>query len=359
MKYITPFLLSSTVCLTVHAQTNKPVSSLHTSLEKKIMVGSVCLCQTTLTDLRNATDDLQPVIVEEMDTPEHCYAQDTRYENGKGFSSVKYPGMIFQKDQSKDYISKIRLTSNYSGPLPDGRNVDVKNLTVKEVLARYPEFTELWRSRDCSGFWKIGNDTLSFFVKIDPDKPRYPLDEAHYMDQRVAGIDITLSCYGVFDQPDKKQPKLAGDPLIFIDSVIVTREQMQAYQPTDIAAVTIYKNAEGAELLGPQGGNGVVFIETKPFARKRYWQFFKSKSSRYARTVPSLAVDSTVVYILNGKVLTEHFEGDLSRINDESFISLQVIRKAVLQRDYGVKDRSIGVLIDANIRATNPRPDNR
>lgn len=359
MKYITPFLFSSIFCLTVHAQTNTPASSVNASLAKNITVAGVCLCQTSLTDLRESANDLKAVDVEEMDLPKNCYGEDARFENGKGFSSEKYPGMIFQKDQSKDYISKIRLTRHYKGLLPDGTPIDVQNLTLKEVLTIYPDFTEQWRSRDCSDFWKIGNDTLSFFVKIDPGKQRYPLDEAYYLNQPIAGVDITLSCYGVFNQADDKYKKFSGDPVIFIDSVMVTREAIQDYQPTDIAVVTVYKDAHAIDLVGPQGRNGAVYIETKKFARNRYWKFFKSKSTRYAKVVPTLAIDSTVVYILNGKVLTENFEGDLSRINEESFISLQVLRKHTLLKDYGVKDRSIGVLIDANIKASNQQPDRR
>jgi hypothetical protein len=40
----------------------------------------------------------------------NCYGQDSRFENGKGYYSVKFPGIIFQKDQQTDFISKITLT---------------------------------------------------------------------------------------------------------------------------------------------------------------------------------------------------------------------------------------------------------
>lgn len=46
-----------------------------------------------------------------------------------------------------------------------------------------------------------------------------------------------------------------------------------------------------------------------------------------------------------GKVLTTNFEGDLSGIDDKSFIDLQVIDKAKLLSDYGIKNKLFGIVI--------------
>jgi hypothetical protein len=99
-----------------------------------------------------------------------------------------------------------------------------------------------------------------------------------------------------------------------------------------------------------------VYIETKKFARNKYWSFFKSKSAKYLKVVSSPESDSSVVYILNGKVLSANFEGDLAGIDDKSFIDLQVIDKSKLLSDYGIKDKSIGIVIKANIRIENKKP---
>lgn len=358
MKFITAFLFSLFLYLAGQAQTSSQVALVDTSLAEKITVSGFCLCQTSLADLQKLTSDLKAVEVEEMDLPKNCYGQDARFENGKGYSSEKYPGIIFQKDQTTDYISKIRLTKGFKGNLPDGTPIDLHNLPVKEVFRTYPELSEKWGSRGCSTFWNVGNDTISFFVKIDPNKkPQYPVDEAYYAEKPVEAIDIKISCYSIFNRANNKFKKLFDDPVFFIDSVNVTMVELQNYQPTDIAAVTVYKDTNAIKLVGPQGKDGAVYIETKRFARNKYWNFFKAKSADYLKAVPTPESDSSVVYILNGKVLKTNFEGDLSGINDKSFIELQVIDKTRLRSDYDIKDKPFGVVIKANIKTENKKPE--
>jgi len=358
MKFATPFLFSTILCLTGQAQIRSQTSLVDTSLAKKITVSGFRLCQTSLADLQKLTNDLKAVEVEEMDLPKNCFGQDARFENGKGYFSEKYPGIIFQKDQNTDYLSKIRLTKNFKGNLPDGTPVNLQNLTLRDVFKVYPELSEKWGSRGCSTFWNIGNDTISFYVKIDPNKkPQYPVDEAYYTEKPVEAIDIKISCYSIFNQANNKYKKLFDDPVFFIDSVNVTRIELQNYQPTDIAAVTVYKDKNAIELVGPQGKDGAVYIETKKFARNKYWNFFKAKSAEYLKAVPTPESDSSVVYILNGKVLKTNFEGDLSGIEDNSFIDLQVIDKTKLLSDYGIKDKPFGIVIKANIKTENKKSE--
>ena len=120
---------------------------------------------------------------------------------------------------------------------------------------------------------------------------------------------------------------------------------MQEYQPTDIAVVTVYKDSNAIKLVGEQGRFGAVYVETKKFARSRYWNFFKSKSAEYFKTVPTLQSDSSVIYILNGKILKTNFEGDLSGIDETTFIDLEVIDKRKLTKDYNISDKAFGVII--------------
>src|ERR1700704_3070806 len=103
-----------TFCLSTSAQ-------IDSSLAKKITISGFCLCKTTLTDLQSLSTDFKQIDLEEMDFGKKCMAGgDSRFVNGKGYYSPKYPGMIFQKDQDEDYISKIRLENGFSGTLPDG-----------------------------------------------------------------------------------------------------------------------------------------------------------------------------------------------------------------------------------------------
>jgi hypothetical protein len=351
MKFITTFVFSTFYLLTIGQ--NKTVSTntlIDTTLARKITLSGFCLCQTSLTDLKKLDNELKEIDVEEMDMCKDGFVQDARFVNRKGYSSEKYRGIIFQKDNDNDFISKIRLTKDFVGLLPDGTPIDMKMLTAKDILKVYPKF-DTWKSRGCSDFWKLTNDTLSFFVKIDKSKkPQYPVDEAFYSEKQIEGIDLVISCYSIFEKANKPYKKLFDDPIFFIDSLNVTRIELQQYQPTDIAVVTVYKDSNAIKLVGQQGKNGVVYVETKKFAKSKYWNFFRQKSAEYLNLVPNSKSDSSVVYILNDKVLTTNFEGDLSTIDDKTFINLKIIDKQKLLADFGIADKQYGILIKANIK---------
>lgn len=328
------------------SQTNEGTSLLDTLLAKKITVAGFCLCQTTLSDLQKQSSDLKQIEVEEMDLGKKCIVQDGRFENGRGYYSDQFPGMIFQKDQNTNQISKIRLTKEFKGNLPDGTPVDLKNLKLKDVFEIYPKLKDTWGSRGCSDYWSFANDTLFFYVKIDTTKkPQFPIDEDYYADKPIEAIDLLISCYHIFENEKNEPVQLFDDPVFFIDSVNVTRIELQKYQPNEIAFVTVYKDSNAIKLVGEQGKFGAVYIETKKFARTKYWNFLKSKSSEFLKIVPTPESDSSVIYILNTKVLTANFEADLSEIDDKTFIELKILDKNALKKKYKVLDKTFGVII--------------
>ncbi len=97
---------------------------------------------------------------------------------------------------------------------------------------------------------------------------------------------------------------------MFLDSVRITQNDLeQQYDPADMAAITVYKDTNAVKLIGPEGRNGVVYLETRKFARNRYWKLFSTRSPEYRKAVPNPESDSTVAYILNGQALSGSFEG--------------------------------------------------
>ena len=347
MKYriiITVLILSFN--LSGQSQTyNK--SSIDSTLAKKISISGFCLCQTTLTDLQKLANDFTKIDVEEMDTPKKCYAHDSRYVNGEGYYSKQYPGLIFQKeDVNSDYISKIRLTKDFKGNLPNGSYLELKDLKLKDVFLIYPEFKDKWGSRGCSEYWEFSNDTIAFYVKIDSKiQPQFPINESYYLNKPVEAIDLLISCYSL---SHKKVDLIKGpdnEPLYFLDSIQVNRGVLNLYEPTEIAAVTVYKDTSAIKIAGEKGKNGVIYITTKVYARDKYWTYFKSKSADYVKAVPSIKKEGNVVYILNDKVLTENYEGDLFFIDDSNFLNLNLIDKKQLQEVYNIKDKKWGIII--------------
>jgi hypothetical protein len=341
----TPFIIAFLLALPffVKAQLSDTTAS------KKLTVNGFCLCKTTLGSLKQSDADLKEVDVEEMDLAKGCFGQDSRFIAGKGYASYKLPGIIFQKDQQSDYVSKIRLTKQFKGNLPDGTYIDLSNLLLKDLFKLYPAFKDKWGSRGCSDYWNFSNDALSFFVKIDKSKqPQFPVDQAYYENKPIEAIDLVASCYNfkndnatVLIEDDSK------DPIFFIDSIRVNKRVLQNYNPNEIAMVTVYKNSDATEKM-ESASNGMIYIETKKFAKERYWKYFKSKSEKYAEIVSSPESDTNVQYILNKKVLTNNFEGDLAAIGDKIFKGIQVINKQQLINDYHITDKEYGVLISSD-----------
>ena len=318
-----------------------------TALIRKLSINGVCLCNTTFSSLKQSTADFTAVDVEEMDLPKGCYGKDSRFVAGKGIASVKYPGMIFQKDQTTDQVSKIRLTRDFKGRLPDGKYISMDKLLLKDLLKLYPNLKNAWGSRGCSNYWNFSNDTLSFYVKIDQNKqPQFPIDEAYYQDKPVEAADLVVSCYsfGKHDLNVAIKDDDPNDPIFYLDSVRVNKGVLESSDPSEFASINVFKNK-----TGPENKNGVVFFETKRAAKERYWEYFKSRLPTYGKIVPDPEKDSNVQYILNKKLLHDRFELSLSAVNNKNFISIAIINKDQLIKEYGISDKDYGVVINADV----------
>ena len=322
-----------------------------TLLIKKLSINGVCLCNTTLSTLRQANVDLKEVKVKEFDLANDCFGQDSRFIAGEGFTSNKYPGLIFQKDQNTGQISKIQLTKDFAGKLPDGKFIKMEGLLLKDLFKLYPQLKNTWGSRGCSDYWNFSNDTLSFYVKIDKSKqPQFPIDEKYYENKSVEAAELAISCYSF--QPDLPKIKFndhPNDPVFFLDSVRVNRGVLENYSPSEFVSITVYKDSNAVKRIGPDGKNGLVYLETKEFARRKYWAYFKSKSSEYGKVVSSPENDVEVQYVLNNEVLKESFEADLESINDRNFKAIKVISQPELLKVYGIKNKKYGIIISADI----------
>lgn len=147
--------------------------------------------------------------------------------------------------------------------------------------------------------------------------------------------------------PKRILKKLGNNPVFFIDSINVEKDDLQKYNPNEISSVTVYKDKKAIELLGEDGKDGVIYIETKVFCKKKYWKYFASKSSEYIQFVSSPENDINVQYILNKRILKEGFEGDLASIDNDNFKSIKFLGKEELIKKYKIEDKDFGFQIIA------------
>lgn len=160
------------------------------------------------------------------------------------------------------------------------------------------------------------------------------------MKHLVALLMIGAVSFG--QAPKKALKKNENEPVYFVDSVSVDKSELQKYDPKKISSVTVFKGDKAKELLGEEGKDGIIYVETISFCKKRYWSYFASKSSEYKKEVSAPENDDKVQYILNNKVLTTSFEGDLAAINNTSFKSIKFISKKELIKKYKIDDKDFG-----------------
>ncbi|MGL2962616.1 hypothetical protein ACSVH2_02210 [Flavobacterium sp. RSB2_4_14] len=229
--------------------------------EKLILLSEIKLCELKLSDLKKQDENLKEVEVVEMDLCSDGFVEDSRFENRKGYVSSLYPNVIFQKDSYGYYISKIRLTKEFKGYLPDGTYININELTAKIVIEKYSKL-DTWISRGCSDFWSLNDDKIYFYVAIDKSKePRYPIDKAYYITKKIEGVDIVSNCYKYLKEKE-------DSPLYVIDGKEVNKEELKKFNAEDIETVTVLKES-AVEKYGEKGKNGVIIIVTKASINKK------------------------------------------------------------------------------------------
>jgi hypothetical protein len=166
------------------------------------------------------------------------------------------------------------------------------------------------------------------------------------MKKFVTLIAISILHLNAFSQsPEKVLKKIGNNPIYFIDSVKVNYEELQKHDSKEIASMNVLTGKEAKEIAGEDGKDGVIYIETIPFAIKRFKRYFCSKSPEYTKIISTSNNDTTVQYILNKKVLHEGYEGNLSLIDDKVFKEIKILSKDELIKDYGIIGKEYGVAI--------------
>ncbi|MEZ2444197.1 hypothetical protein AB6805_20885 [Chitinophaga sp. RCC_12] len=140
----------------------------------------------------------------------------------------------------------------------------------------------------------------------------------------------------------------SDDPVYVLDSVIVTPAAMGQVTPDRIGVITVAKGAKAVLKFGSQAENGVIYIETKPFARKRVNALLSSESPAYDSLLRKYGNDSSFYFIINGKPVTPTNETGLMTLDPKTFRSVRVISEKEVQDKYQVMDQKAGVVITSS-----------
>jgi len=155
---------------------------------------------------------------------------------------------------------------------------------------------------------------------------------------------IPFSIFGQ-EPPINALQKLGPNPYYLFDSTQIYQSDLESIDPNQISSLTILLDTSAIEQFGVEAKDGAVIIETKNFARKKFTTFFRQVSLQYDSLFTLMGSDSTFQYILNDKIKTDNYEGDLSMIDKGILIDIFIINSDQLFNTYGISDKKYGIII--------------
>jgi hypothetical protein len=134
--------------------------------------------------------------------------------------------------------------------------------------------------------------------------------------------------------------------LFIVDSVEATGG-LNNLSPDKIAFMNVVKSPTLQAKYGPKAANGIIYIETKPFARKRYNRLFVELSPAFEAAIKKYGDDSKFQYIMDGVKISENSMNMLAALEKKSITNLLVVDAKTLKTTYDVKDKEkkVGVII--------------
>jgi len=147
----------------------------------------------------------------------------------------------------------------------------------------------------------------------------------------------------------KEAKKLGPNPLKIMDSVVISNDEFGHIAAYNIASLRVLTDTDATNKYGDAAKDGAVIITTKTFARKHYIAYFRRVSAKYDSLYSITKSDSSFQYIINDRIKASSDEGDLFVINDEIFISLEILSADDLKTKYNINTKQYGVLIHCKV----------
>lgn len=162
------------------------------SQNKEIHLSEIKFCEFKIAEF----NDNKQIEVSELDDCEDGVSglKTPGYERNIGYISSKFNGIIFQNHSADSTVSKITLTKDFKGFLPDGMYIDMSNLKARDILN--VDTNKHWLSNPCTEYLQIKYKNISFYIKYDKSiKPRHPINQKLYSEKEIEAITIEVNCF--------------------------------------------------------------------------------------------------------------------------------------------------------------------
>jgi hypothetical protein len=216
------------------------------------------ICKLTIADLKKMDPDITLVAIEQKDFCRETSSEDGSPEIKFGFKSRLFPGVRFYEPKNEEIlITKIHLTKEFKGYLPDGKFVEIKIMYVSNLVNMYNRQVILTPNK-CRGYFDmISDEGANFMLKIYKTNER--LDTGKYIidEQQLAqGIDIVFDCHDASVETRNKT-------LYVVNGRETTEKEFRTLRPDTIVSVTVLKDHDGERKYGSKGKNGVIEVILK------------------------------------------------------------------------------------------------
>ncbi|WP_343674329.1 hypothetical protein [Chitinophaga sp.] len=137
---------------------------------------------------------------------------------------------------------------------------------------------------------------------------------------------------------------MAQDGTLFIVDSVEATNGLQL-SPDQIAFINVVKSPTLQAKYGAKAANGIIYIESKPFARKRYNRLFASVSPAFEAAIKKYGDDSKFQYVLNSLKIDSSSVNLLAALDSGTIANIEVINAAALKKRYEVRDKKVGIII--------------
>lgn len=177
-----------------------------TSFISKVKLNEIIVCNSTITDITQKGYKLVLTPKEQIDS----LVTAVNWQDGKYFYD-KSKKILFCTYENTELLSSIFLKDNFSGTLRELPIRDFSKLTVRDITNIFKDLE--WSTTDASDYWIYGNDTVTFYIKIDKSVPRFPLDEKFYENKHPVLAKIQFLCSKVYGNEYAKNDTVMQKPL--------------------------------------------------------------------------------------------------------------------------------------------------